>query len=97
MAKYQCTVCGFVYDEAKGIPEAGIAPGTRWEDLPDDWICPLCGASKSEFQKQGDSVDVSEKKPVSAIHPTPDMKELSALEISVLCTNLALGRVKQYA
>ena len=96
MAKYQCTVCGFVYDEAKGIPEAGIAPGTRWEDLPDDWICPLCGASKSEFQKQGDSVDVSEKKPVSAIHPTPDMKELSALEISVLCTNLALGCEKQY-
>ena len=37
MRKYVCIVCGYVYDEAKGIPEAGIAPGTRWEDLPDDW------------------------------------------------------------
>ncbi|HHV59030.1 MAG TPA: rubredoxin [Clostridiaceae bacterium] len=52
MAKYECSVCGFVYDEAEGIPEDGIAPGTKWEDLPDDWVCPLCGAEKSEFEKQ---------------------------------------------
>ena len=50
MAKYVCTVCGFVYDEASGIPEAGIAPGTRWEDLPDDFVCPLCAAEKLEFE-----------------------------------------------
>ena len=55
MAKYVCSVCGFVYDEVKGIPEAGIAPGTKWEDLPDDWVCPLCGAEKSEFEKQDES------------------------------------------
>jgi rubredoxin len=52
MAKYVCTVCGFVYDEANGIPEAGIAPGTKWEDLPDDWVCPLCGAEKSDLRNR---------------------------------------------
>ena len=49
MAKYECVVCGFIYDEAEGIPEDGIAPGTKWEDLPDDFECPLCGASKDDF------------------------------------------------
>ena len=49
MAKYICTVCGFVYDEAKGIPDAGIAAGTRWEDLPEDWVCPVCGMDKEAF------------------------------------------------
>ena len=62
MAKYVCTVCGFVYDEAKGIPEAGIKPGTKWEDLPEDWTCPLCGATKAEFKKQGEFAQAEEKK-----------------------------------
>ena len=52
MAKYVCTVCGYVYDEAEGIPEDGIAPGTKWEDLSDDWVCPLCGVGKSEFERE---------------------------------------------
>ncbi len=47
-----CSVCGYVYDEAKGIPEEGIEPGTVWEDLPEDWVCPLCGVTKEEFEKQ---------------------------------------------
>ncbi len=47
--QWECVVCGFVYDEAAGIPEDGIAPGTRWEDIPDDWECPECGASKFDF------------------------------------------------
>ena len=51
MGKYVCSICGYIYDEATGIPEAGIAPGTKWEDLPDDWVCPICGASKAEFEK----------------------------------------------
>ncbi|MGI6008708.1 MAG: rubredoxin [Methanomethylophilus sp.] len=54
MAKYQCTMCGYVYDEAKGIPEKGIAPGTKWEDLPDDWCCPVCGSPKDMFKKISD-------------------------------------------
>ena len=47
---YVCVQCGFEYDEAKGWPEDGIAPGTRWEDIPDDWSCPDCGAAKSDFE-----------------------------------------------
>src|SRR5690349_15505952 len=46
---YVCVQCGFEYDEAKGWPEDGIAPGTRWDDLPEDWSCPDCGAAKSDF------------------------------------------------
>lgn len=49
MKKYQCYFCGFIYDEAVGMPEDGIAPGTRWQDIPDDWLCPNCGAAKSDF------------------------------------------------
>jgi rubredoxin len=51
MAKYQCSVCGYVYDEVEGDPENDVNPGTKWEDLPDDWVCPVCGASKEEFEK----------------------------------------------
>ena len=49
---YACVVCGFVYDDAAGDPAHGIAPGTRWGDLPDSWICPDCGAPKSDFEPQ---------------------------------------------
>lgn len=52
MRKYVCSVCSFVFDEASGIPESGIAPGTKWEDFPDGWVCPVCGALKEEFQEQ---------------------------------------------
>ena len=96
MAKYICSVCGFVYDEAKGIPDAGIAAGTRWEDLPEDWVCPLCGATKSEFEKQGESDMTPKKEPISVIESPVDMKEMSPLEVSALCTNLARGCEKQY-
>ena len=47
---FVCVQCGFEYDEAKGWPEDGIAPGTRWTDIPDDWSCPDCGAAKSDFE-----------------------------------------------
>ncbi|WP_084145904.1 rubredoxin [Anaerovorax odorimutans] len=52
MNKYVCSVCGYVYDEAEGIPSDGIEPGTKWEDLPEDWVCPLCGVGKDEFELQ---------------------------------------------
>jgi flavin reductase (DIM6/NTAB) family NADH-FMN oxidoreductase RutF/rubredoxin len=51
MAKYECTVCGYIYDPALGDPDGGIAPGTPFEKIPDDWVCPVCGAAKSEFEK----------------------------------------------
>lgn len=52
MAKYVCTICGYVYDEAQGSPENGVAPGTKWEDVSDDFVCPMCGADKSVFEQQ---------------------------------------------
>lgn len=52
MKKYVCSVCGFVYDEAKGYPEEGIAPGTKWEDVPADFVCPLCGVGKEQFEEE---------------------------------------------
>lgn len=50
MKKYICLVCGFIYDEERGWPNEGIAPGTRWEDIPNDWHCPDCGTSKDNFE-----------------------------------------------
>lgn len=50
MHKYVCPTCGYVYDPEKGDPDNGIAPGTKFEDLPDDWVCPICGVPKSDFE-----------------------------------------------
>lgn len=47
--KYRCTICGYVYDPEEGDPEAGIEPGIPFDELPDDWSCPICGVSKDEF------------------------------------------------
>ncbi|MCP0913423.1 MULTISPECIES: rubredoxin [Legionella] len=48
--KYICVICGFIYDEEEGWPEDGIAAGTRWEDVPENWFCPDCGAGKEDFE-----------------------------------------------
>ena len=50
--KYVCQVCGFTYDEDAGFPEMGIEPGTKFEDLPEDFTCPVCGVDKSNFEKE---------------------------------------------
>ena len=67
MAKYICTLCKYVYDEDVGIPEKGIAPGTKWSDLPDDWVCPLCGSRKKDFELMGEQASaptsVKDEKP----------------------------------
>ncbi len=47
---WMCIICGWVYEEQYGSPEDGIAPGTRWQDVPEDWVCPDCGASKDDFE-----------------------------------------------
>ncbi|HFC97066.1 MAG TPA: rubredoxin [Thermosulfurimonas dismutans] len=54
MKKYQCNVCGYIYDPAQGDPDRNISPGTAFEDLPEDWTCPVCGAAKSEFSPYED-------------------------------------------
>ena len=51
MSKYKCRICGYEYDPANGDPANGVAPGTAFEDIPDDWTCPVCGAGKDEFDK----------------------------------------------
>ncbi len=50
MKKYLCVVCNHIYDEALGDPDTGISPGTKWEDVPADWTCPGCGATKADFE-----------------------------------------------
>ena len=52
MDKYRCNVCGYVYDPEKGDPENNISPGTAFDALPDDWVCPVCGAPKEDFSKE---------------------------------------------
>lgn len=53
MEEYVCDLCDYVYNPEKGDPEAGVKPGTKWEDLPDDWVCPVCGARKTDFFVKG--------------------------------------------
>ncbi len=50
MKQYRCTICGYVYDPTNGEPENGIKPGTAFEDIPDEWTCPICGATKDQFE-----------------------------------------------
>jgi len=68
MARWECIVCGLIYDEKEGWPEDGIAPGTKWEDVPDDWTCPDCGVGKEDFEliPGSDEGDAAEESPESA-------------------------------
>jgi rubredoxin len=50
MDKYRCTVCGYIYDPDEGDPDSDITPGTKFEDIPDDWVCPVCGVGKEDFE-----------------------------------------------
>lgn len=52
MKKYKCSVCGYVYDPAQGDPDNGVAAGTAFENLPDSWVCPICGATKDMFEPE---------------------------------------------
>lgn len=52
MAEYECKICGYIYNEEDGCEEKGVAPGTKWEDVPEDFECPLCGAGKEDFEKK---------------------------------------------
>jgi rubredoxin len=103
MKKFKCSICGYIYEESKGIPEKGIKPGTKWEDLPEDFTCPLCNALKSLFVpvlEAPHSQEKSQKKPEvkntekNTVYHEP-IKELTAGEISAICSNLAKGCEKQ--
>lgn len=101
MQKYVCSICGFVYDESKGLPDMGIAPGTPWDKLPDSWICPLCGAPKSAFAAESEKPIISEAPAYEPIlskehEGSSDMREMTFAELAALCSNLAKGCEKQY-
>lgn len=88
MRKFVCSVCGYVFDEARD---------GSWDALPDSWTCPLCGAAKSEFREQGQPASAPASGPARTADENPDdMKEMTALEVSILCSNLARGCEKQY-
>lgn len=94
MRQFVCSICGFIYDEAAGLPNAGFAPGTRWDDLPADWVCPLCKAPKSAFsEKKNAEKSVAEMPRNDAPVLTQDY---SAGQLSVIFSNLAKGCEKQY-
>ena len=83
--RYICSICGYVYDEAGNIP---------FEELPEDWKCPLCGAAKADFKPEGAAETAAVLKEAPSVES--DMKLLTAIETSALCTNLAKGCEKQY-
>lgn len=96
MKKYVCSICGFIYDEAAGLPSSGIAPGTRWEALPPDWVCPLCGASKSEFTVLSEKASPSAAVRAAQPQEAEELQEFSPAFLSAVMSNLARGCEKQY-
>ncbi len=96
MAKYVCTICGYVYDEEMQ-PDSGMETGTKWEQVPRDWNCPLCGATKSAFepQKAVEKVVISTSKE-SVETKEEVLRELSVGELSAIFSNLGKGCEKQY-
>jgi rubredoxin-NAD+ reductase len=70
MKKWMCIICGLIYDEAEGWPSDGIAPGTRWEDVPEDWLCPDCGVGKADFEMLEITDDAPAAAPMAAV-PAP--------------------------
>ncbi len=96
MERYECIVCGYVYDEDLGVVDQGIAKGTRFGDLPEDWTCPLCGATKEEFKVQSGKKATKEGNMAQNGPVAYSIEELGAGELSALFSNLAKGCLKQY-
>ena len=93
MKKWECIVCGWVYDEAKGDPESGLAPGTRWEDVPDDWICPDCGVGKDDFEM----IEMTEAETDVPHHQAEDSADHITAPVIILGTGLAgYGLAKEF-
>lgn len=86
MKKYECTICGYIYDDAK--------ENVKFEDLPDDWTCPICGAPKAVFREIKEEIEEIEN--VENLDEEEDIRELTNTEISYICSNLAKACEKQY-
>ena len=96
MKKYICSICGYIYDEAAGIPKEGIFPGTKWEELPDDWVCPMCSAPKAIFEEEKSDANTVTEIEVVTDGSSEEARKLSLAEMSALCSNLSKGCEKQY-
>jgi rubredoxin/predicted Zn-ribbon and HTH transcriptional regulator len=97
MSKYECSICGFVYDEKLGYPDGDILPKTLWDDIPSSFVCPVCGAPKDDFFKQEDSNNstITELDSPSSIE-LPEELDYTAMELSAIFSNLSKGCEKQY-
>ena len=95
MSNYVCSICGFIYSEDAGYPEGDISPGTLWDDIPSDFVCPLCGASKSEFNKEEES-DAPAASVSNSTLDLPGEIRYSSMQLSAIFSNLAKGCEKQY-
>lgn len=93
---YLCSVCGYEYEEAAGDPRGGIAPGTRWEDVPEDWVCPICGADKSMFTLKGNPAEAKPAPRQEAAPVVAPETEAQAKRLSIMLSNLGRGAEKQY-
>jgi len=94
MKKYICTICGYIYEEVLGVPEEDIVPGTRWENVPEDWVCPLCGAEKFDFKEE--EADEEPQQSLEYISDEAHNKDMSSADLSALFSNLSKGCEKQY-
>lgn len=97
MSKYICTICGFIYDEELGYPDANILANTVWDDIPSSFVCPLCGASKEDFIKQEDSINtaITPQKSENSIELSEEL-DYTVMELSAIFSNLSKGCEKQY-
>lgn len=85
---WECIVCGWRYDESLGVPDEGIAPGTRWSDIPEDWVCPECGVGKEDFEMVGISRSITPEALAEQQNPTPVFDD-SAEHVVILGSGLA--------
>jgi rubredoxin len=81
MARWECIVCGLIYDEKEGWPDDGIAPGTKWQDVPDDWTCPDCGVGKDDFELIPGSEDDCQKTLMPALMVRAKRKAATLLSL----------------
>jgi len=89
MARWECIVCGLIYDEKEGWPDDGIAPGTKWADVPDDWLCPDCGVGKDDFELIPGSEDEDAPEAEDAAEPEAQANGTAARHIVVVGSGLA--------
>lgn len=90
MKKFVCSICGYIYDESLGNPDHDVAVGTKWENVPEDWLCPICTAPKAMFNEVKE-----EKETVNKETEIKNELNFTPLEMSILCSNLAKGCEKQ--